>query len=614
MTPPGWVRVLAVAATLAFSRGAAVPAGTSDVFIVRSAEDAARLARAASRSGAVLDVSWVGSVMLDTPIKVGTSTRLTISGVRADSLATTHTPRPRPDNSWTVFRDSDSSATEEGAATGGIIARGSSSVFDLGSDASLLLQNMSLVIRDSCDPIFNLRSSSRVDAHESSFEFRNSCGDDDSGDREQRQKGVGGGSGAHTTSVNDSRTSSPMGRDCSIIVTSGGVGGDAAGLGLVVVGDQERNHGAHRRRRAGSTVFRDVRDVGGVEAVGDVANAGGVGDVEDVREDARDARHVGGVGDVRDARDARDVPLAAESTIVKSAGGHNTGGASTFYFPLAGGTATPAVECRFFTPTTLLRSGRPGPRGNDETLRTSTAHKELAHPVMAGPQGGSRGAPVGGVVEGELFLPTNKVLETSFSSSEGGAVLVMHDSFILVPSYTRSPAIDGRRRNATPPQSLDETHPSGSAIDQHRRDTTTTPQSIDKTALSARKRQDSRSSSTAVGGPAIPSTQEDDTQPSGQGSPPPATRWGSTILSWTTVGAWWTQSQDRVSTSPGSHFYRGRRLRGGASTTTITTVEGTPTAAVAGDGASVGAVGWLFGNTDTAAIDREHLVGGGADT
>lgn len=70
MTPPVWVRVLAVAATLAFSRGAAVPAGTSDVFVVRSAEDAARLARAASRSGAVLDVSWVGSVMLDTPIKV----------------------------------------------------------------------------------------------------------------------------------------------------------------------------------------------------------------------------------------------------------------------------------------------------------------------------------------------------------------------------------------------------------------------------------------------------------------------------------------------------------------------------------------------------------------
>lgn len=76
MTPPVFARVLVVA-TLAFSRGAvtvAVPAGASsveaDVFVVRSAADAAGLTRAASRDGAVVDASWAGSVMLDKPIKV----------------------------------------------------------------------------------------------------------------------------------------------------------------------------------------------------------------------------------------------------------------------------------------------------------------------------------------------------------------------------------------------------------------------------------------------------------------------------------------------------------------------------------------------------------------
>lgn len=80
MIRPVFARVLFVA-TLAFSRGtvtvtAAVPAGTinssvdADVFVVRSAADAARLARAASREGAVVDASWVGSVMLDKPIEV----------------------------------------------------------------------------------------------------------------------------------------------------------------------------------------------------------------------------------------------------------------------------------------------------------------------------------------------------------------------------------------------------------------------------------------------------------------------------------------------------------------------------------------------------------------
>lgn len=80
MTPPAVLARVLVVGILAFSRGtvtaaAAVPAGTSsvdagDVFVVRSAADAARLARVASRDGAVVDATWVGSVMLDKPIKV----------------------------------------------------------------------------------------------------------------------------------------------------------------------------------------------------------------------------------------------------------------------------------------------------------------------------------------------------------------------------------------------------------------------------------------------------------------------------------------------------------------------------------------------------------------
>lgn len=83
MTPPAVLARVLVVGILAFSRGtvtaAAVPAGTinssvdvedDDVFVVRSAADAARLARAASRDGAVVDATWVGSVMLDKPIKV----------------------------------------------------------------------------------------------------------------------------------------------------------------------------------------------------------------------------------------------------------------------------------------------------------------------------------------------------------------------------------------------------------------------------------------------------------------------------------------------------------------------------------------------------------------
>ena len=76
MISPVLARVLVVG-TLAFWSGtvtAAAPAGASnvdvDVFVVRSAADAARLAQAASRDGVVVDASWVGSVMLDKPIKV----------------------------------------------------------------------------------------------------------------------------------------------------------------------------------------------------------------------------------------------------------------------------------------------------------------------------------------------------------------------------------------------------------------------------------------------------------------------------------------------------------------------------------------------------------------
>lgn len=523
-------------------------------------------------------------------VQVGTFTRLTISGsvvTPADALAT---PPPRPERS-AAFRTRESGA--EGAATVGIA---SGSAFDLGRNASLLLRNIT-VVTDSCDPIFNLRASSRVDAHDSSFDFRSGCGDiGDSGDSRDS------GSGGDATKVGGSGAAPPqrqMGFGCSVVTS---VGMDAPGPGLVVGDRHNNNDGAvvlERReghRRAGPTALRDAGNV-------------------------RDAR------DVEAALVARDVQLAAES--VASKGGlSSTVGASAASFTLAGGTAT-SVYCLFFrsddegapSPASL-RPGRPGPHGDEEALRIATAQK-LAHPKPkpeprpkmshSKPKPGSQGGS-GGV------LPVRSVVE-------GSAVLVMHDSFIVVPPATTTTNagihtidVDERRGgDAATPQYLDQTRPSdtSNAASEQLRPDATTPQFPDETNLSARQqRPDSISSSSSRraggGGVAIASSQEDATQPSGQGSPLPATVWGGSVSSRalpSTVGAWWAD-RDRLSTGRGRPVYVGRRLRGGS---TSVSVEDTPMpAAVADrDATSLGGMGWLFGKT--ALVESEDLIGGSTD-
>lgn len=72
MTLPVLAKVLVVVAALCSWRGAAtaLPTDSSSAFVVRSAADAAQLAHAASKEGAVVEASWLGSVMLDAPLKV----------------------------------------------------------------------------------------------------------------------------------------------------------------------------------------------------------------------------------------------------------------------------------------------------------------------------------------------------------------------------------------------------------------------------------------------------------------------------------------------------------------------------------------------------------------
>lgn len=69
------------AVTGAYSTAAAIPAFSEkrETLVVRSTSDAVRMSRCASRDGAVVHVSWIGSVVMDEPIKVwGLITRLQI--------------------------------------------------------------------------------------------------------------------------------------------------------------------------------------------------------------------------------------------------------------------------------------------------------------------------------------------------------------------------------------------------------------------------------------------------------------------------------------------------------------------------------------------------------
>ena len=645
---------------------------------------------------------------------MGRFTRLTISGYFSDDYArdtlATHSHAPRPERVTSTQavepgRAKPFGGDSDNIATAGSIATRGSSVFELGIDASLVLENMSMV-SGSCGPIFNLRPSSRVYAYESSFQVRTACGENSHSSGDSREdRGDASDGGGHVGGGGDVGGGQMKGGSGDGAQEGGGGGGGGGGRGWAGGdggrGGQGGSGGGDAAAVdvAGDVLLHLVHMEGRGCTMSTATSAAVVGAPGGLR--LKGVREGGAiVGERREIRSAGSTALE-DVRIVRGASSSSSSSSDLTFFTVADGTPAGAagVDGHF------VRSkgkGEASPHGNDELLAKSRNTPGLpkrgsrgvrqggSHGVPEGrsrgsPQGWGRGVPIGkggsrgvrvrdegpgGVpireeVEGEFyFLPTSEIWD---SSSEAGALLVVRDSVILVPSAAAIiTAGDEHRRDTR--KILDKTHPPSTNNDASVELRRGSPQFFDETHLpvsnDALSDEENRSyapqfldelhmlmeemledSSKAAGnGGAIAPTQEEP-QPSGLGSPsstPSSTLWAGlwrgSVFSWMR-GVWmpggWRGRDRRAGGAGGDRpvysgrrlrggVYSGRRLRGGArsavgeGTGTVgkgsitvreqtSTVEDTPIAVVDGGDASPGAE-WSLGTTAMEDTAR-HVTG-----